>query len=267
MKVKTNWVPSAFTMGNMFCGYFSVILASNGKFIQASWLIVAAAVLDVLDGKIARFANAASSFGVEYDSLADVMSFGLAPSFLAYRAVFADWGTIGLFISFGPLVFGSVRLARFNIRLKNFDKSFFEGLPIPAAAVTIATFLVFNFHFWEGLRWQKVFLFVIIATSVMMVTTVRYETFPNFSLQKGKTNRPKIMVVLLGAILIILFPQETFFPLAAAYVLSGPTRLTWKLLTGTGDVKENNGRVNKDESSDQSTAQKRNSRSTGKGRK
>jgi CDP-diacylglycerol--serine O-phosphatidyltransferase len=232
VKVKKNWVPSAFTMTNLFCGYLSVILCTSGRFIQAAWLIVAAAVLDALDGKIARFAKVNSRFGVEYDSLADVISFGFAPSMLLYKAVFVNWGILGLFISVAPLVFGSIRLARFNIRLKDFTKEYFEGLPIPAAAVTIATFLVFNFHFWGFFRWEKVCLFLVIALSVLMVTSIRYETFPNFSLQSGLQNRYKFLVVIVGILLVIIFPQEAFFPLATTYVLSGPVYLTWQILQG-----------------------------------
>jgi len=237
VKVKTNWVPSAFTMANMFCGYFSVILCTSGKFVQAAWLIVAAAVLDTLDGKIARFAKADSRFGVEYDSLADVISFGFAPSFLAYKMVFSSWGTLGMLISVSPLVFGSIRLARFNIRLKGTTKEFFEGLPIPAAAVTIATFLVFNFSFWGYLRWEKVFLFLVIAVSVLMVTSIRYETVPSFSLQTGVENRSKFLVFVAGIILVIFFPQEVFFPLAVLYVFSGPFYLTLSVLRGDSDKK------------------------------
>jgi len=267
MKVKTAWVPSAFTMGNMFCGYFAVILAANEKFIQASWLIVAAAVLDALDGKIARFTKAASHFGVEYDSLADVVSFGIAPSFLAYKAMFVNWGTIGLLISFGPLVFGSVRLARFNIRLKGFDKEYFEGLPIPAAAVSIATFLVFNYYFWDQLRWQKVFLVLLLGVSILMVTNIRYETLPSFSLQKKTPDRRKILIMIIGIILIILFPQEAFFPLVIIYVLSGPVRISWLLLGGGSDDSSGKLKEKNDEGSDKSSAQKRNSGPSGKSSK
>lgn len=232
MRVKVNLVPNAFTMANLFSGFFSVILASNGKFVQAAWLIVAAAIMDALDGKVARFAKVSSHFGVEYDSLADVVSFGFAPSFLAYQAVFVKWGTLGIFISFLPLVFGSVRLARFNVRLKGFDKSEFEGLPIPSAAVTIATFLVFNYYFWGHLRWEKVFLFIFIAVSLFMVTTIRYETLPDFSLQKGKGNRKKFIIFLLGVISVIVFPQETFFLWAVAYSFSGPVKYSWQMMRG-----------------------------------
>jgi CDP-diacylglycerol--serine O-phosphatidyltransferase len=235
VKVKTNWVPSAFTMANMFSGYFSVILCTSGKFVQAAWLIVAAAVLDALDGKIARFAKADSRFGVEYDSLADVISFGFAPSFLAYNTVFRSWGTLGMLISVGPLVFGAIRLARFNVRLKGTTKEFFEGLPIPAAAVTMSTFLVFNFHFWGYLRWEKVFLLIIISVSVLMVTSTRYETIPSFSLQTGVENRSKFLVFVGGIVLVILFPQEAFFPLAVMYVLSGPLYLIFSVFRTNSD--------------------------------
>jgi CDP-diacylglycerol--serine O-phosphatidyltransferase len=229
VKVKTTWVPSALTMANLFCGYFSVIQATNAKFIQASWLIVAAAVLDAIDGKVARFTKSSSQFGVEYDSLADVISFGFATSFLVYSVAFKSWGMVGLLISFGPLVFGSIRLARFNVRLKGFDKEFFEGLPIPAAAVTISTFVIFNFNIWGYLRWEKVFLFIIIAVSIMMVTGFRFATFPNLTFQSSASNRRKFLIVLTGVILIAIFPQESFFPLSALYVLSGPVGLIWAI--------------------------------------
>jgi CDP-diacylglycerol--serine O-phosphatidyltransferase len=232
MKVNRAWVPSAFTLANVFCGYFSVISSTNDKFIQAGWLIVAAAVLDALDGKIARFAKVDSRFGVEYDSLADVISFGFAPSMLAYKAVFINWGTIGLFISIGPLVFASIRLARFNVRLEKTNKDFFEGLSSTSSAVTIATFLIFNYHFWNDLRWEKVFLFIIIAVCILMVTSIRYETTPSFSLQAGASNRNKFLVFVIGAMLVIIFPQEAFFPLAASYVLSGPLYFVWQVLRG-----------------------------------
>jgi len=257
VRVTRNWVPSAFTMANLFCGYFSVILTANGKFIQASWLIVAAAVLDALDGKIARLTKTASHFGVEYDSLADVVSFGFAPSFLIYKSVFQNWGTVGIIISFIPLVFGSVRLARFNIRLKGFDKEYFEGLPIPPAAITIATFLVFNYHFWGRLRWEKLYLLIVITVSVLMLTTIRYETLPNFSLQKGRMNRWKFFIIMISILTIILFPQETFFLWAVAYALSGPIRLSWQVMRGD-EIERKKTRKN-NESNNQSSAKKRNS--------
>ena len=230
-RVRAGLVPSFFTMANMFCGYYSIILAANHQFIPAAWFIVAAGILDTLDGKLARLTKTASPFGVQYDSLADVISFGAAPAALSYFVYFYHWGTIGLLISFIPLVFGSLRLARFNVRLKGFDREFFEGLPIPAAAITISTFVIFTFHYWQNLRWIKVFLFIILLVSILMITNIRYEKMPNFSLHTSRGNRIKILIVVVGTLLIFFFPQESFFPIAIIYVFSGITRALLKLLS------------------------------------
>ena len=223
-------VPSFFTMANMFCGFYSVILATSQKFSQAAWLIVAAAVLDSLDGKLARMTKSSSEFGVQYDSLADVISFGLAPTVLLYTSTLFRWGSIGLFFSFLPLVFGSIRLARFNVRLEGTDKNYFEGLPIPAAAMALATFVIFNFYFWERLRWTKVFFVISITVSILMVTNFRYEVMPNFSLGGGRKNAIRMLLVLLCVVAIIAYPHETFFPLVILYVVSGPAVVIWKMI-------------------------------------
>ncbi len=230
MRVKAGIVPGFFTMANMFCGYYSALQAARGNFIPAAWLIFAAAILDTLDGKLARLTGSSSNFGVQYDSLADVVSFGMAPSALAYFVFFHQWGALGLFLSFTPLVFGSVRLARFNIRLKGFDKEYFEGLPIPAAAVTLATFVIFNFEFWNYLRWTKVFLTLMLFVSLLMISSIRYEKMPNFTLQGDRSHRMKILSLIAGVLLIILFPQEALFPLVIIYVFSGPVQVLWRLL-------------------------------------
>jgi CDP-diacylglycerol--serine O-phosphatidyltransferase len=224
----------------MFCGYYSIILASQATpdksyfFSRASWFIVAAAVLDVLDGKLARLTKTTSPFGVQYDSLADVVSFGIAPSYLAYRVFFYKWDFVGMLISFMPLVFGSIRLARFNIR-KTEDKSYFEGLPTTAAAVTIATFVVFNYRFWDTLRWSKMFLVILIFLSIMMISLIRYEKMPNFSLYSSSRNRLKMIFVIFGMIIIIFSPHEVFFPIAVSYCLSGPVRALWIIINPKKD--------------------------------
>ena len=127
VKVSRSIVPSFFTVGNMFCGLYSVIAAYGGKLTLATWMILFGAFLDAMDGKIARFTGSASRFGVEYDSLADVITFGFAPSFLVYSVYAAKLGVVGILLSFLPLLFGSIRLARFNIQLKGFDKEYFIG--------------------------------------------------------------------------------------------------------------------------------------------
>lgn len=230
MRVKAGIVPSFFTMANMFSGYFSIIQCTQNRFTQAAWLIVAAAVFDTLDGTMARLTKSSSNFGIQYDSLADAISFGLAPSYLAYMVFFRGWGTIGLLISFLPLVFGSIRLAMFNIKQDGLKKENFEGLPIPAAALTIATFIIFNYYFWERLRWTKFFLILLLFVSAMMISMIIYEKIPEFSLQTSSKNRIKILVVIVSVIVIILFPHETFFPLTLLYILSGPFKVVWPIL-------------------------------------
>jgi CDP-diacylglycerol--serine O-phosphatidyltransferase len=216
-------------MASMFCGYYSIILSATGfgsehvgnRFETAAWLIIAAAVLDALDGKLARFTGTSSEFGVQYDSLADVISFGLAPSVLVYYTFFHNWGTLGLLASFTPLVFGSIRLARFNVQLKGFDKDYFRGLPIPAAATTICTFILFNLEIWGYLRWSKVFFAMILVLGLLMISNFRYEVMPDFSKNGSTANRIKIFLLIAGGILIVLYPNYIFFPIAVLYVLSG----------------------------------------------
>lgn len=239
MRVSAGIVPSFFTMANMFSGYFSIIQCTQGNYTQAAWLIVAAAVFDTLDGTLARLTKSASSFGVQYDSLADVVSFGAAPSYLAYLVFFKGWGTIGLLISFLPLVFGSIRLARFNIRQKGPARENFQGLPIPAAALTIATFIIFNYHFWDHLRWTKLFLILLIFVSTLMISTIRYEKMPEFSLQSDPRNRLKMLMVIVGGVVIVLYPQQTFFPLALLYCASGLVRVIMLFLRPGNSIKQN----------------------------
>lgn len=255
MRVSPGIVPGFFTMANMFCGFLASILAAQGametamadsvtvaaqaKFVQAAWLIIAAAVLDALDGKLARLTESSSEFGVQYDSMADVISFGLAPSLLAYLVFFHNWGTIGIIASFMPLVFGSIRLARFNVKLDGFDKAYFEGIPIPAAATVIATFVVFNFELYEYLRWSKVFFTLILIVSLLMISNIRYEKMPNFTLKEGRHNRRMIYLTIVAVSLVVLFPQEAFFPLSIAYIGSGIGRhLLGILRNGNGGENE-----------------------------
>ncbi len=233
-RVRAGLVPSFFTMANMFCGYYAILMAAHEHFILSAWLIVAAGILDTLDGKLARLTKTSSPFGVQYDSLADVISFGAAPAALSYFVYFKQWGTVGLLVSFIPLVFGSLRLARFNVRLKGFDKQFFEGLPIPAAAITISTFVIFTDYYWHNLRWGKVFFAILLLVSTLMITNIRYEKMPNFTLRSDRGNRIKILIVIVGTLLIFIFPQESFFPIAIIYVFSGITRSLIKLFSSEG---------------------------------
>src|SRR5205823_12686771 len=135
-------LPTLFTVGNLFCGYLSIWCSIRGTFEIAAVLVVVAAVLDGLDGRIARLTHSASKFGEEYDSLADLVSFGVAPAVLAYSWGLVDFHRLGWMASFLFVVCGSMRLARFNIQTRVVDKKYFIGLPIPAAAATISALVL-----------------------------------------------------------------------------------------------------------------------------
>lgn len=230
IKVPRTIVPSFFTVGNMFCGYMSIIFAVfNNNLIWASWMLVLAAFLDSMDGKIARFTGSSSKFGVEYDSLADVVSFGLAPSILIYTYFFSRWGTVGLFISFFPLLFGSIRLARFNVQLDGFDKSHFTGLPSPAAANAISTYILFMEEIFPGLVQPKVLLILTFAVSILMVSTIRYDIIPHLTLKGTMQQKLLLLVLIIAVISLIIFPQTLLFPYILLYVLSGIVRFLARL--------------------------------------
>ena len=151
MRVTRAFVPSLFTVLNMFCGFMSIINASRQEFIAASWFIVLAAGFDSLDGVMARITKSTSDFGVQIDSLSDVVSFGAAPAFLVYQMSLWTMGGLGMLLSSLLMIFGGLRLARFNVQLVGFDKDHFVGLPIPVSALTVASFTLNYFVPGPGL--------------------------------------------------------------------------------------------------------------------
>jgi CDP-diacylglycerol--serine O-phosphatidyltransferase len=222
VKVPRSIVPSFFTVGNMFCGFYSVIAAFQGMVELAAWMIVAGAFLDAMDGKVARFTNSSSQFGVEYDSLADVITFGFAPSFLIFTIFGNTLGIPGILLSFMPLLFGSIRLARFNTQLKGFDKEYFSGLPIPTAAITLSSFILFSkYLFAESIKFPKMMIILILCISVLMVSTIRYETAPDLNFKGNRKEKTKFVILILAVIIIIIFPHQTLFPLILLYILTG----------------------------------------------
>ncbi len=222
VRVSRTIVPSFFTVGNMFCGFYSIIAAIQGNFDLAAWMIVAGAFLDAMDGKIARFTQSSSQFGVEYDSLADVITFGLAPSMLIYIIFGKTLGIVGIFLSFLPLLFGSIRLARFNTKLKGFDKAYFSGLPIPVAAITISSFILFSNYFYaDPVKFPKMMILMVVFLSILMVSTIRYETAPKLNFKGNKLEKIKFLLVIISVIIIVIIPHQSLFPLIIMYILSG----------------------------------------------
>lgn len=216
------FIPSAFTVGNIFCGYYAIISSMQGWLELASVLIGFAILLDTLDGRVARMANATSEFGREFDSLADVISFGVAPGVLAYTWGLKLWPRVGWLACFLFVICGAMRLARFNIQQKAADKRFFVGLPIPAAAAVIAS-LVFMFPEPLAERHQTILpLALMVVLALLMVSTLRYYAFKDINL---RDRQPYIAILLVALFFIVIssHPQVVLLGMSSVYALSGPT--------------------------------------------
>ncbi|MBK7257304.1 MAG: CDP-diacylglycerol--serine O-phosphatidyltransferase [Ignavibacteriae bacterium] len=226
MKITRAVVPSLFTVLNMFCGFMSIIHASRGEFIPASWFIVLAAGFDSLDGIMARITKSSSQFGVEIDSLSDVVSFGAAPAFLAYQFALVQLGNVGIFLSSLLMIFAGLRLARFNVQLVGFDKDHFVGLPVPASGITVASFVLnvqngvvgFSNTGLAVLPWLSVVL------ALLMVSKVRYDTLPKVSKKAIKKEPWKFVFGVLAVIVVVVTSGNAIFPLLIAFIVLGMIR-------------------------------------------
>jgi CDP-diacylglycerol---serine O-phosphatidyltransferase len=214
-------LPTLFTVGNLFCGYLSVWCSIRGTFETAAILIIVAAVLDLLDGRIARLTNSASRFGAEYDSLADLVSFGVAPAVLAYSWGLADFHRLGWMASFLFVVCGSMRLARFNIQTRVVDKKYFIGLPIPAAAATISALVLATPERLVSQVWMTGLLVLTVILSYLMISTLRYRSFKDLDLRRQR--RAWILPVIALVFAVVAYrPAATLLVIALVFAASGP---------------------------------------------
>jgi CDP-diacylglycerol--serine O-phosphatidyltransferase len=219
-------LPSAFTIGNMLLGFYAIVRAYRGDFRDAAVMVMVAGVLDGLDGRIARLTGTDSEFGKEYDSLADVFTFGVAPALLAYFWGLAEHGRLGWLIPLFYLVCTATRLARFNVQTKVVDSRYFVGLPSPAAAGGVVSVLFFSpTNDWKP--WAAAVLAgSLVALGTLMVSTFRYRSFKKFNLRQRWSYR---IVLPVAAVLLVAayHPPAFFLAAAVAYTVSGP--LGWLL--------------------------------------
>jgi len=217
-------LPSAFTLGNLFFGVYALITAAQGDLIWAGWFIVFASVLDLADGRIARFTRTGSSFGAELDSLVDAISFGVAPAFILYQLFLSEtaWGWV---LSFTYVTAVVLRLARFNVEQGGEAKAHFHGLPSPTSGMILATFYPFSqtalFQGYLGdLPWANIMGVVTVILSVLLLSHIPYALFPRigFRTRRGLFNTA---VVLGGLTLAITVPRYYFFPVLVLYTSWG----------------------------------------------
>ena len=224
-------IPNLFTAINMFCGFLSILSASEGNFNYAAWLIFIAAIFDALDGMVARLTNSSSELGVELDSLSDIVSFGAAPSFLLYKTFFYSMDTWGILISAAPLIAGGFRLARFNIQLVGFSKSFFLGLPIPSSALTIASFILAFYNDGFSKPISDFITPMILVLSFLMVSNIRYETLPKISLKSIKEKPYHFIFLIFAAVLVAFMYVKGLFLAFVFMIVIGIFRHIYKLIT------------------------------------
>ncbi len=222
-------LPSMFTMANMFCGYACIVYSMRGEFAIAAPFIGYAIVLDMLDGRVARMTGTSSAFGVEFDSLADVISFGVAPAILSFRWGLEPLGRIGWAAGFLFVAAAAVRLARFNIQSGAQDKRYFVGLPSPAAA-GVLTSTVFAYPAGLHLPLHAVpVLAVVIVPALLMVSTIRFRSFKSIELQPRR-NYAVLMLVALALALVMASPEFALAAIAYSYLASAFIGLAWNRL-------------------------------------
>lgn len=212
-------LPSAFTVGNIFAGFVAVISCLSRDYDIAAQAIGLAVVLDGLDGRVARLANVTSDFGLQLDSLADVVSFGIAPAILVYSWGLEDFGRFARFSAFVFLICGVMRLARFNVQVQNLKH--FAGLPIPAGAGVIAATVHFFPQPPEGPVFKTALVGATYLTAFLMISTIRYPSLKRLNLGRGKSHLMILVIALLVAG-IYFYSQLVLMAVATAYLCSGP---------------------------------------------
>jgi CDP-diacylglycerol---serine O-phosphatidyltransferase len=216
-------LPSLLTTGNLFCGFLALLLTAQGRYTDAATAIFIAMVMDLLDGRVARLMKATSQFGVEYDSLADVVSFCVAPAFLVFAFALSHLGRPAWFAAFLFVICGALRLARFNVATGVADKRFFTGLSTPAAAAVICSTVVLL----QGIAPPRAGAVAIAVgtylVALLMVSTFKYWSFKELSWARQHPGQ-MLLVIVLGVMIVATEPELFLFIIFMGYAISGPVR-------------------------------------------
>lgn len=222
-------LPNLFTIGSFFAGFYAIIASFAGNYNNAAIAIFIAMIMDSLDGRVARLTNTMTSFGAEFDSLGDMVSFAVAPAVLAYTWTLSTLGKFGWLAAFIYMVAVALRLARFNTQLGNIDKRYFQGMPCPAAAAVVTSLIWICYDFEIVNKLAAIILAsIMIIIGILMVSNIRFRSFKDTEL---KQHVP--FVVFLVAVLIIVLitfdPSKVLFVIFTGYAISGPAATIWGL--------------------------------------
>jgi CDP-diacylglycerol--serine O-phosphatidyltransferase len=221
-------LPNLVTTGSLFAGFYGIVSTMNDRYDIAAWFILISAVFDALDGKVARLTGTTSRFGVEYDSLADVVAFGVAPALLMYSWALKPFGKFGWLAAFLYLVCGALRLARFNVQVNTVESRRFVGLPIPSAAWMVASCVLLFYHLGGSGTIKKVSVVLLIyILAYLMVSNHSYNSFKDPELVKRQPFGFLVLAIIL-IIVIVAQPEIMLFSMASVYVASGPAGMLLK---------------------------------------
>jgi len=214
-------LPNTLTLCGMLMGFYSILASLNGNYVHASWAIIIAMIFDGLDGWVARLTHSTTRFGIELDSLSDLVAFGVAPAVMLYKWALAPFGRIGWSAAFLFMACGALRLARYNVQMGSAESKSFTGMPIPAAATIVSTLIIFYHEMWETVPVKNYFILLLtVSLAVLMVSTLRYHGAKEIDFSKRKPFWILVAIVVVFT-LIIIHPPIALFIFAMIYLIGG----------------------------------------------
>jgi len=224
MKNRNIIFPNIVTMCHIFCGFLAIVKIIEGDYLDGAWLILIAAFFDTADGRVAKLTSGTSTFGKEFDSLADLISFGVAASMLVYQTDFYQLGFPGILLCFIYLVAGTIRLARFNAQFDGTSQEHYSGLPITFSGLVLATFVIFSYHIWGYIPSTGLLILLVAGLSAVMISNIKYESIGVLSFLESEPLSIKAIVFYVIILILFIFPGKTIFPFSVLFVLYGVFR-------------------------------------------
>ena len=214
-------LPNTLTLCGMFMGFYSILASIKGLYVDASWAIIIAMVFDGLDGWVARLTHSTTRFGIELDSLSDLVAFGVAPAVMLFKWDLASYGRIGWSAAFLFMACGALRLARYNVQMGSAESKSFTGMPIPGAATIVATMVIFYHEIWETMPAKNIYILLLtFILAVLMVSTLRFHGAKEIDFSKRKPFWILVAIVV-GFAIIVMHPPIALFIFAMIYLFEG----------------------------------------------
>ena len=214
-------LPNTLTLCGMFMGFYSILASIKGLYVDASWAIIIAMVFDGLDGWVARLTHSTTRFGIELDSLSDLVAFGVAPAVMLFKWNLASYGRIGWSAAFLFMACGALRLARYNVQMGSAESKSFTGMPIPGAATIVATMVIFYYEIWETVPAKNIYILLLtFILAVLMVSTLRFHGAKEIDFSKRKPFWILVAIVV-GFAIIVMHPPIALFIFAMIYLFEG----------------------------------------------